>query len=127
MRVVEPGLPHGRLWVAERGCECDACAQRLREVGAEDEAAVRAAEAERERQARIAAGARPVARPATKALTFKLTPREWVVVGPVDQVSRGTHIARNITTGKTHEVFIHRVGRPFRQDGVWQRYGYIRR
>lgn len=79
------------------------------------------------REARIAAGLKPTSRPWSLDVNFKLTRRGWAVVGPLEKVHRGTMLVRNATTGRTREVFVTRLGRPFTQDGVEQVYGYLRR
>jgi len=83
--------------------------------------------AESTRADRVARGLAPVARPVSTQVTFRRSRHQWVVCGPVDQVHLGLIHARNLTTGRVDEVYVHRLGRTFTHDGVEQRYGYIRR
>lgn len=125
--MLDPGLPHGRRWVADSGCGCDACRARVAEGEAAEAAARRLEVAESTRADRVARGLPAVARPVSTKVTYRMGRRGWVVCGPADQVRLGTVHARNLTTGRVDEVYVHRLGRTFTHDGVEQRYGYIRR
>lgn len=123
-----PGLPHGRLWVAEQGCSCDSCAARLRERSFAVDAAARVEESDEVRRQRVADGYRPRPRLASTTLTWRKVANRWVVCGPVEKMRLGTVHVRNMTTNKVSEVYVHRLGKPFTgSDGVTLRYGYIRR
>jgi hypothetical protein len=98
-KILDPGLPHGRLWVVEKGCECPECSERrvLEERRALAEA--RAAEPQ------LPARQRDTQQRWSQPRWTKLRGR-WVVTQPLDaQFWPGKRVmVRNHTKGTTIEV-----------------------
>jgi hypothetical protein len=116
------------LWVARKGCACDECEARLDAEGLDSAARIRVEVGDQRRNERIEAGLPLKPRPVSVKVSFrKARGGQWVVCGPTHEVQVGTCHAWNITTGQVREVYVYKLGRPFVEDGVEQRYGYIRR
>lgn len=126
--ILDPGLPHGRLWVVEKGCECGECEARRFADRVHVEADVRAAESAKLADERVARGLpRRLPAPWLHKVRFKRPRgRGWCVIGPPELVVKGTIMVTN-GQGRASQVFVHSVGAVFEIDGVAQRYGYIRR
>ena len=116
-------LPHGRLWVYEKGCRCAECSERFEQV-----------KSERAKRMEVRGFVSGMSTPLKHRrghlhqVQWRKTPRRgWVVQGPVDKVCLGRMFVRNHLTAKVSEVEIVRLGHPFELDGLDLVYGYPRR
>lgn len=120
---LEPGLPHGRLWVAEAGCDCPLCAEALRQ-----------------HHVRTQLDQRTQPEPEPGPFADREEPRthlRWIrtkkqlhgaVSGPPRDVYPGAHVlAYDPALGRHRHVTIANVGRVFLdKHGNKARYGYPR-
>lgn len=124
----QPGLPHGRLWVAEKGCTCALCTARLAEETSSAETMRRYKKRAKDGRKAIELGSRiGKAEPyRTETYTFTKLLGRWAVVGPEGTLTEGARVTVSLKGGRTKVVTIAAEGPLVTINGIAMSSGFTR-